>query len=143
MVTMNTLERIQTATAPAPSGHYSQATVHNDLVFVSGQLPTRPDGGESSRAFEAQVHQALSNLFEILRAADSGPEQVLKVTAFLVGIENWPVFNRIFGAAFGEARPARSVMPVPHLYDGFLIEIEAVAVRRAPSRVAERAQGGP
>lgn len=140
---MNTLARIQTATAPAPSGHYSQATIHNDIVFISGQLPTRPDGGEPERAFDAQVHQALSNLFEILRAADSRPDQVLKVTVFLVGIENWPVFNRIFGAAFGEARPARSVVPVPHLYDGYLIEIEAVAVRASPSRVTEGAQNGP
>ncbi len=139
---MDTITRIQTVTAPAPSGHYCQATLHNDLVFVSGQLPTRPDSAEPDRAFEAQVRQALSNLFEILRAAHSSPEHVLKVTVFLVGIENWPVFNRIFGAAFGEARPARSVVPVPHLYDGYLIEIEAVAVRAAPLQVAENAQDG-
>jgi 2-iminobutanoate/2-iminopropanoate deaminase len=142
MVTMNTLARIQTANAPAPSGHYCQATVHGGLVFVSGQLPTRPDGGESDRSFEAQVRQALSNLFAILDAAGSGPEHVLKVTVFLVGIENWPIFNRLFGEAFGEARPARSVVPVPHLHDAYLIEIEAVALRSAPSGSPRTVQNG-
>ncbi|WP_348270476.1 RidA family protein [Bosea sp. LC85] len=43
---------------------------------------------------------------------------------------NWPEFNRIYAEAFGDHRPARSVVPVPELHHGYLIEIEAVAVRK-------------
>jgi 2-iminobutanoate/2-iminopropanoate deaminase len=149
MVIMGTPLTIQTADAPTPTGHYCQAAAHGDLVFVSGQLPVRPDGGESDRSFEAQVRQALSNLFAILSAAGSSPEHVLKVTVFLVGIEKWPIFNQLFGEVFGAVRPARSVVPVPHLHDGYLIEIEAIAIRIAepeaptPSKASMGGQDSP
>jgi len=57
---------------------------------------------------------------------------VLKVTAYLVGVENWPEFNRIYAEIFGASRPARSVVPVPGLHHGYLIEIEAIGRRRSP-----------
>ena len=53
----------------------------------------------------------------------------MRVTAYVVGIENWPVFDRIYAELFGEARPARAVVPVPELHHGYLVEIEAVAAR--------------
>ena len=74
---------------------------------------------------------ALGNVLAILKEAGSGPDRVLKVTAFIVGVDNWPAFNRIYAELFGEARPARSVVPVPSLHHGCLIEIEAIAARGA------------
>jgi enamine deaminase RidA (YjgF/YER057c/UK114 family) len=35
---------ILTDRAPKPAGHYAQAIVSGAHVFVSGQLPIRPDG---------------------------------------------------------------------------------------------------
>lgn len=126
------IERISTPSAPPPGGHYAQATAWGDLIFVSGQLPGRPDGTPTSDLpFEAQARQAIANLLAILTAAGSGPDRTLKVTAYIVGINHWPVFNRIYGDLFGEALPARAVVPVPALHHGYLIEIEAVAVRGA------------
>jgi 2-iminobutanoate/2-iminopropanoate deaminase len=61
--------------------------------------------------------------------AGSSPERVLRVTAYVVGVENWPVFNRIYAELFGAAKPARTVVPVPELHHGYLVEIEAVASR--------------
>jgi reactive intermediate/imine deaminase len=125
------IDRIATALAPTPAGHYSQATAWSDLIFVSGQLPARPDGSPGTAlAFDDQVRQALANVLAILAAAGSGPDRVLKVTAYLAGVEHWPAFNRIYAEVF-EARPARSVVPVPALHHGYLIEIEAIAVRRS------------
>jgi enamine deaminase RidA (YjgF/YER057c/UK114 family) len=80
---------------------------------------------------EEQVRLALGNLLAIVKAAGSSPDRVLKVTAFIVGVENWPVFNRVYAELFGEARPARSVVPVPSLHHGCVVEIEAIAVRGA------------
>lgn len=122
------IERISTQGAPAPGGHYSQAIRYGDLIYVSGQLPLRPDGTlKPDAGFEEQAQTALDNLFAILRAANCDPQRLLKVTAYVVGIENWPRFNAIYAAALGDARPARSVVPVEELHYGCLIEIDAIA----------------
>jgi reactive intermediate/imine deaminase len=122
------IESISTKGAPTPKGHYSQAIRHGGLIYVSGQLPLSPDGTHKIDAnFEEQAKMALDSLFAILRAANSDPQRLLKVTAYIVGIENWPKFNAIYTAALGDARPARSVVPVPELHYGCLIEIDAIA----------------
>jgi 2-iminobutanoate/2-iminopropanoate deaminase len=130
MERMSAIERILTETAPKPAGHYSQAVCHGDLVFVSGQLPVTLDGKiAADRSFEEQARLALANLLAIVKAAGSSPERVLKVTVFLAGVEYWPKFNAVYAEAFGDSRPARSVVPVPALHYGCLVEIEAVAAR--------------
>ena len=68
-------------------------------------------------------------MLAILHQADCGPDRVLKVTAYIVGVENWPDFNRVYAEVFGEAKPARTVVPVPELHHGYLIEVEAIAAR--------------
>jgi reactive intermediate/imine deaminase len=127
---MTTIDRITTPNAPKPAGHYSQACGYRDLVFVSGQLPVSLEGKvRADLSFEEQVRLTLGNVLAILNAAGSGPDRVLKVTAFIVGVENWPAFNRIYAELFGDARPARSVVPVGSLHHGCLVEIEAIAAR--------------
>lgn len=126
---MSDIERIIAAHAPPPGGHYSQAVRWGELIFVSGQLPVRADGSHAPDAdFETQCRQALNNLFAVLAAAGSTPDQVLKITAYIVGVGRWPEFNRIYAQMFGDARPARSVVPISELHYGYLVEIDAVAV---------------
>ncbi len=127
---MADIERVLTDAAPKPAGHYSQAVCHGDLVFVSGQLPVTLNGKIAADAsFEDQARLALANLLAILKGAGSSPERVLKVTVFLAGVEYWPKFNAVYAEAFGAAKPARSVVPVPALHYGCLVEIEAIAAR--------------
>ena len=123
------IRRITTDAAPRPAGHYSQACCTGDLIFVSGQLPIGADGALKDRSFEDQARQAIANMLSIVKAAGSGPERVLKVTAFIVGIENWPAFNAVYAELFGASKPARSVVPVPALHNGLLVEVEAIAAR--------------
>lgn len=124
------IARIATAAAPKPAGHYSQGTAWRDLVFVSGQLAARPDGSHTAdQPFEAQARQALASLLAILAEAGSGPDRVLRVTAYIVGVENWPAFNRVYAEVLGDSKPARTVVPVPELHHGYLVEVEAIAVR--------------
>lgn len=123
--------RIATDDAPAPAGHYAQATAWRDLVFASGQLGVRSNGEHTTgESFEVQARQALSNLLAVLAAAECGPEQVLRVTAYIVGVENWPAFNKVYAELMGDARPARAVVPVPELHHGYLIEVDAVAAKQ-------------
>ncbi len=120
---------VSVPTLPAPAGHYSSAIKAGGLVYVSGQLPVRPDGTPLADApFEDQARQALANLFAVLAASGSSPDRVVKTTVFVVDIANWPRFNALYAEAFGAHRPARSVVPVPMLHYGCLVEIEAVAL---------------
>ena len=63
--------------------------------------------------------------------AGASPADVVKLTAYVVGASNWPRFNEAFAEAFGDHRPARSVVPVPELHHGYLIEIDGVALDAA------------
>ncbi|HEY0956003.1 MAG TPA: RidA family protein [Roseateles sp.] len=119
----------QTAGAIAPpGGHYSHAVRHGDLVFVSGQLGARPDGTHTADLpFEDQVRQSLANLRAALQSAGADLGDLLKVTAYIVDVVNWPRFNAIYAEVMGPTKPARSVVPVPELHYGYLVEIDAVA----------------
>lgn len=120
---------IQTPNAPVPGGHYSQAVVHNDLVFISGILPITPEGQKMTDATVAeQTQQILANLDAILQAAGSRRDQVMKVSVFITDMSAWATVNAIYADFFGNHRPARSVVPVNPLHYGFAIELEATAV---------------
>jgi reactive intermediate/imine deaminase len=124
------IARIASSAVSAPAGHYVHATAWRDLVFVSGQLAARPDGTHTAdQPFDVQVRQALANVLAILGEAGCGPQDALRVTAYIVGVENWPAFNRIYAEVFGEAKPARTVVPVPELHHGYRVEIDAIAAR--------------
>lgn len=122
------MKTIVTGGAPRPAGHYAQALVHQGLVFVSGQLPVDPVSGEKRTGpVEEQAAQVLHNLEQILLAAGSGRDQVLKVTVYIADIALWDRFNRVYADFFGDHRPARSVVPTNALHYGFLVEIDAIA----------------
>ena len=124
----NTPKPILTDAAPAPAGHYSQAMRSGNDLYISGQLPIRADKAAlPDMSFETQVRQALANVLAILEAAGGQPSDLLRVTAYIVGVENWPEFNRIYADILGDARPARTVVPVPELHYGFLVEVDAIA----------------
>ncbi|WP_261934240.1 RidA family protein [Sphingomonas bisphenolicum] len=119
---------VTTADAPAAGGHYAQAIKYGGLAYISGQLPIAPDGTHRPEAdFDDQARLAIRNLLAVAQAAGSSVEQLLKVTVYIVGIENWPRFNAVYAELLGDIRPARSVVPVPHLHYGYLVEIDAIA----------------
>jgi 2-iminobutanoate/2-iminopropanoate deaminase len=122
------IRTINTPNAPRPGGHYSQAIVYNDLVFVSGQLSIDAATGEKRLgSIEEQTEQALKNVAEILKAADSDLSRVLKMTIYVSDINLWGAVNTVYARIMGEHRPARAVIPSGELHYGFLIEIEAIA----------------
>lgn len=125
------IARVLTNGAPKPGGHYAQAVVSGAHVFVSGQLPIRADGLPlEDNHFETQARQAIQNMLEVLRAAGTSPQNLLKVTAYIVDIANWPRFNAVYASMLSDACPARSVVPVPELHYGYLVEIDAIAARQ-------------
>ena len=124
-----TIASINPPTLAAPGGHYSHALVAGGLVFVSGQLPIAPSGEKLGTAtFDVQARQVLANVEAALTAAGSSVAQLAQVRVYVTDIAHWPAFNAIYAEWAGASRPARAVVPVPHLHFGFLIEVEAVAV---------------
>ena len=123
-----TIASINPPTLAAPGGHYSHALVAGGLVFVSGQLPIATNGDSLNTAsFDVQARQVLANVEAALVAAGSGVAQLVQVRVYVTDIDHWPAFNTIYADWAGDSRPARAVVPVPHLHHGFLIEVEAVA----------------
>lgn len=128
MTTDSRIETLLPEGVARPGGHYSHARRFGDLVFTSGQLPVKPDGSHTAdRPFEEQARQALANVLAALRAAGAGPHDILKVTVYIAGVDLWPRFNAVYAEVMGDAKPARTVVPVPELHYGYLVEIDAVA----------------
>ena len=119
---------VTTQNAPTPAGHYSQAVVHNGLVFVAGQLAIDPHtGARLTGSIEEQTEQCLKNISEILKAARSDLSRVLKMTVYVSDMDLWSAVNSVYARVMGDHRPARAIVPVKELHYGFMIEIEAVA----------------
>ena len=122
------ISTVFTEAAPKPGGHYSQAVVHNGIVFVAGQLAIDPaTGARLTGSIEQQTEQCLKNISEILKAAGSDLNRVLKMTIYISDIEFWSAVNTVYSRFMGEHRPARAIVPVKELHYGFKIEIESIA----------------
>ncbi len=121
--------KIESKSAPAAIGPYSQATVAGNTCYVSGMLGIDPATGELKGGVEAQAEQALLNLEAVLKAAELTTASVVKTTVFLTDMRAFSQVNAIYSKHFSAPYPARSCVQVSALPKGGLFEIEAVAVR--------------
>ncbi|MHC6225586.1 RidA family protein [Pseudomonas sp. X10] len=123
------IEHILTQNAPLPRGHYAQATKANGFVFVSGQLPLTTDPQLTlAQGLDAQVHQALTNMREVLLAAGTDVGSLVSVQIYVSNIDDWPRVNELYREFIGEPAPARTVVPCGALHYGALLEISAIAL---------------
>jgi 2-iminobutanoate/2-iminopropanoate deaminase len=124
-----TIRNVNTPGAPQPAGHYSQAIISNNMVFISGQLPIVPETGEKlSGPIGEQTLQVLMNIKAITEASGSDITRIVKVTVYISDIELWGEVNKVYSTFFGNHRPARAIVPVNDLHYGCKIEMEAIAV---------------
>ena len=122
------LTPISTNNASPAGGHYSQAMVFGDLIFVSGQLGFKPGNSQPIiGSVEEQTQYCLNNLEYILIAANSDLNHVIKATIYISSVEYWPRVNQVYAAVFGDHKPARAIVPCNQLHHGFDVEIEAIA----------------
>jgi 2-iminobutanoate/2-iminopropanoate deaminase len=125
------MHTITTDTAPAAGGHYSQAMVHNGLVFVAGQLPIVPGQKEHVvGTIEEQTEQVLRNVGAILEAAGSGLDHALQMTIYVSDMALWGRVNATYAKVLGDHKPTRAVVPVGALHYGYQIEVQAVGAVR-------------
>ena len=119
---------IATEKAPGATGPYSQGYEVNGMVFTSGQIPVDPATGNIPEGIAAQAEQSCKNVGEILKAAGSGYDKVVKTTCFLAEIADFAEFNEVYAKYF-VSKPARSCVAVKDLPKGVLCEVEAIAVK--------------
>ena len=133
MYTLEGKKIVQTDKAPKAIGPYSQAIRLEGLVFSAGQIGLDPSTGELvPGGVEAQTRQVLTNLKNVLAAAGSDLNFVVKTTVFLKDMNDFPKMNAVYAEFFPENPPARSTVAVSALPKGALVEIEAVALLPVP-----------
>ncbi|TVR88580.1 MAG: RidA family protein [Saprospirales bacterium] len=121
---------IHTDRAPNPLGPYSQAVKVNGFTFVSGQIAIDPQTGEMvADDIESETHKVLENLRQVLLAANSDLEGVVKCSIFVRDINQYARINEVYTEFFkGTQPPARELVEVSKLPKGANVEISAIAV---------------
>lgn len=123
------MEIIATEKAAKPLGHYSQAIVHNGTIYIATQLGIEPGKPIVVGTIEEQTKAALINVREILRAAKSDLNKVLKVTIYLSDISLWDRVNAVYMEFFMDHKPARGVIPSGgEFHKGFQVAIDVIAM---------------
>ncbi len=130
---------IETKSAPAAIGPYSQAVVVGSMVFCSGQIGLDPHTGAIvSGGIEAETRRVLTNIREVLTAAKLEFADVVKTTIFLADLGDFDLVNRIYGEHFEPPFPARSTVQAAALPRGARIEIEVIAMKRPRPSTSRR-----
>lgn len=118
---------ISTDKAPAAIGPYSQAITCGSLVFTSGVIPVDPATGNIPDGSKAQAEQAFTNMKNLLEAAGSSMDNVIKTTVFIKEMDDFATINEVYARYFPEPYPARSCVEVARLPKDVMLEIEVIA----------------
>ena len=119
---------IHTNAVPPGRARISQAIVFNDLVFVSGIVARDPATGKTvTGGVAAQTKQILDSIKDILEAAGTTVEHVLKTDCYLQDMDQFNAFSKVWEDFFPVNPPARICVQAGRLGPGFEVEITAVA----------------
>ncbi len=122
-------EIVSTENAPGAIGPYSQAIKAGGMVFCSGQIPIDPATGEFvSDVVAEQTEQVLKNLGEVLKAAGTSLDNVVKTTVFLADMNDFVEMNEVYGRFFTDNKPARATVQAARLPRDARVEIDCIAV---------------
>ncbi len=121
------IEKISSEKAPKAIGPYSQAVKVGNFLFTSGQIALDPTTGalNGTNVME-QTEQVMQNLSAVLEQAGTCFDNVIKTTCFLADIDDFSLFNQVYGRYITSA-PARSCVAVKDLPKGALVEVEVIA----------------
>lgn len=121
---------VTTDNAPEPRGPYPHVRIDGDHVWVTGQIGRDPvTGGFVEGGFDAEFHQAITNLESILAEVGLTLADVVQTCVQFVVEDDLDAMNRIYGERFPVPYPARTSFGVAFLWKGALVQIDAVARR--------------
>jgi len=126
------MKPVNSLSAPAAIGPYSQAIDAGDFVFLSGQVPIDPKTGELVQGdITVQTERVLDNLAAVLEAAGCSFGDVVKTTIYLIDLGDFQTVNATYAKRFTSAPPARATIQVSALPKGARVEIDAIAKKRS------------
>ena len=120
-----------TPKAPAPVGPYNQATLANGTLYIAGQIPINPATGDIVNTdIEAETHQVMTNLKNILENAGMTFDHVVKCSVFVKNMQDYSRINAVYAQYFNDdTAPARELVEVSALPKYVNVEISAIAVK--------------
>lgn len=119
---------VYTSNAPEAIGPYSQAIIHNDIIYCSGQIGIDPETGEfAGDDVKTQAKQVMENLGAVLKEANTKFGNVLKCNIFVADMDDFSTVNKIYGAYFPEDPPARETVAVKTLPKNCKVEVSCIA----------------
>ncbi len=120
-----------TPKAPAPVGPYNQATLANGTLYIAGQIPINPATGDIVNTdIEAETHQVMTNLKNILENAGMTFEHIVKCSVFVKNMQDYGRINAVYAQYFNDdTAPARELVEVSALPKYVNVEISAIAVQ--------------
>lgn len=121
------MKEIKTTNAPVAIGPYSQAIVSGNTVYCSGQIPINPKTGNIPDTVSEQAHQVFKNITNLLEAAGTSINNVIKTSVFIKDMNDFATINEIYAEYFTEPYPARSCVEVARLPKDVLLEAEVIA----------------
>lgn len=121
------MQVVKTDKAPGAIGPYSQGIIANGMFYASGQIAIIPETGEIADGdIKVQAKQVCENIKELLKAAGTSYENVVKTTCFLAEMSDFAAFNEVYAGYF-VSKPARSCVAAKALPKNVLCEIEVIA----------------
>ena len=119
---------LETDKAAIPGGPYSQATIHNSLIYLSGQGPIDPQTNQVVHGtIEQETELCMENIRIILEEAGSSLGKVLQITAYLITMREYGRFNEVYRRYFPKEPPARSCIQAARLPFDIRVEISVIA----------------
>lgn len=123
-------QRIETTRAPRALGPYSQGMATDGLVFFAGQGPIDPDTNRLVEGdIRVQTERTMHNVRALLEAAGLDFGDVVKTTCYLADMDDFAVFNEVYGSFLSQPYPARTTIQAARLPLDILVEIEVIARR--------------
>jgi 2-iminobutanoate/2-iminopropanoate deaminase len=121
-------QAVSTTSAPKAIGPYSQAIKAGNLLFVSGQVPIDPATGNLVDGdISAQTHRVFRNIGEILTAAGTSFDAVVRSTVYLLDMNDFAKMNDVYATYFSSPAPARATVQVARLPKDAKVEIDVIA----------------
>ena len=125
---MNEIQVIHSDRAPKAVGPYSQAMIHDGVLYTSGQIGLDPTAGVLvGEGVEEQTEQVTNNLSAVLDSAGANVSDIIKVNIYLTDMSDFPLVNAIYAAWLGEHRPARATVAVSALPLAAKVEMDLIA----------------
>ena len=130
-INQSTIEFINSKENKNKGYPFSEATIVNGVIYLSGEIGTLPDGSLIDGGIVQETRQTLKNIKNKIEKIGGSMDDIFKCTCMLADIEDWPQMSQEYKKFFNpEKLPARSAFAGSGLALGAKLEIECMAIKR-------------